>query len=207
MPLARAGWRVTGIDFGPAAIARTPAQQARPRASPRVTFLEADLTALPADLAADLAPVDVATFWFGEFNSFPSTQARAMLAEWPAAVMATGGLLVLEFQPWDLFARDDSTSWEAHDRSVFCDQPHLWLQEHVWDEDAARRDHRPLDPRGQLRAATATPSATRPTPTPSWWPCWPTPASTHRASSRRSRVSTSASSFPWWWPGEARPVI
>ncbi len=132
-PLARAGLRVTGIDYSPAAIAHARAA-ARSESLDGVSYLQADITALPAELAADLAPVDVVTFWFGEFNSFPPAQARAIL-EGAAAAMAPDGLLVLEYQPWDLFARDDSTSWEAHDRSVFCDQPHLWLEEHVWDEE------------------------------------------------------------------------
>ncbi len=131
--LSRAGMAVTGIDFSPAAIAHA-RTAARDAAIEQVSFIEADLTDLPADLVADLGPVDVATFWFGEFNSFPPVQARAIL-DGMAAAVTPGGLLVLEYQPWDLFARDQSTSWEAHESSVFCDQPHLWLQEHHWDEE------------------------------------------------------------------------
>ena len=135
VPLARAGLRVTGIDFSPAAVAHARGL-AREADLSTIDIIEADLANLAnlADLPP-LAPVDVATFWFGEFNSFPPEQARALLNDL-AARIEPGGLLVLEYQPWDLFARDDSTRWEVHERSVFADQPHLWLQEHVWDEAA-----------------------------------------------------------------------
>ena len=127
VPLARAGLHVTGVDFSPAAVAHARGL-VREAKLPHVDIIEADLTDLP-----DLKPADVVTFWFGEFNSFPPEQARALLSD-VAARIEPGGLFVLEYQPWDLFARDDSTRWEVHERSVFADQPHLWLQEHFWDE-------------------------------------------------------------------------
>jgi SAM-dependent methyltransferase len=127
-PLARAGVRYTGIDFAPAAVNHA-RELARQEGLDGVEILEADLTAPPP-----LPAADVATFWFGEFNSFPPDQARALLAR-VAGCLEPGGLLVLEYQPWDLFARDDSTSWAVHERSVFADAPHLWLQEHHWDDE------------------------------------------------------------------------
>jgi SAM-dependent methyltransferase len=131
--IARGGLRYTGIDFGPSAVAHARELAVREHLD-GATFHEADLTALPEDLLAALGPVDVATFWFGEFNSFPPDQARAIL-DAVARAIGPNGLLVLEYQPWDLFAKDSSTSWEAHPRSVFGDTPHLWLQEHHWDEE------------------------------------------------------------------------
>jgi len=134
IPLGRAGLQVTGIDFSPAAVAH--ARLLADRAGlDRVTAIEADLRRLPADLAGRLAPVDVATFWFGEFGSFPPDEAAALL-RWVAGTMPAGALLVLEYQPWDLFPRDTGTSWEVCDESVFLDRPHLWLQEWAWDEEA-----------------------------------------------------------------------
>ena len=134
LPLARAGLHVTGIDFSPAAVAHAN-QTAAAAGLDTVKILEADLTALPADLPAALAPVDVVTFWFGEFASFPPDQAAAMLTALAPAV-APDGLLVLEYQPWDLFPQDSGTSWSVAENSVFADGPHLWLQEWSWDEDA-----------------------------------------------------------------------
>ena len=133
LPLARAGLRVTGIDIAPAA-----ASHARAAAADAgldgVAILEADLTTIAAEDLATLGAADVTTFWFGEFNSFPPHEAQAVLAA-AARATAPGGLLVLEFQPWDLFLQDDDTSWQAHERSVFSDRPHLLLQDHRWSEE------------------------------------------------------------------------
>jgi SAM-dependent methyltransferase len=128
LPLARAGLRVTGIDVGPAAVAHA-RQTARDAGPGSIEIIEGDVTELP-----DLDPVDVATCWFGEFNSFPPADARRILDHLARAVRPDG-LLVLEYQPADLFARDRSTSWLVHERSVFLDTPHLWLEQHVWDEE------------------------------------------------------------------------
>ncbi len=144
VPLARAGLRVTGLDFSPAAVAHARELAAATGTADRLEFFEADLADL-ADLAATpldrpdpldrLAPVDAVTFWFGEFASFPPAEAAAMLRTL-APLVEPDGLLVLEYQPWDLFPREDGSSWEVCDQSVFRDQPHLWLQEWAWDQDA-----------------------------------------------------------------------
>lgn len=134
LPLAHAGLRVTGIDFSPAAVAhaRGLAQQA---GLASIAILQADLLALPAELPASLAPVDVVTFWFGEFHSFEPAEAARLLAQLAPAV-APDGLLVLEYQPWESFVREDGTSWETASGTVFADKPHLWLQEWAWDDTA-----------------------------------------------------------------------
>ncbi len=133
LPLARAGLRVTGIDFAPAAVAHARAET-EAAGLDAVAVVEADLTALTGEQFAAIGEADVTTFWFGEFNSFPPDDARALLA---AAARATrpGGLLVLEYQPAELFLPEDDTSWEAHERSVFSDRPHLLLQDHRWSEE------------------------------------------------------------------------
>jgi SAM-dependent methyltransferase len=133
LELARAGWRATGIDFSPAAIAHARAAAAAEGLA--CTFLQADLTELTAGQLDDLAAADVATFWFGEFHSFRPPVARALLRT-VAGLLRPGGLFVLEYQPWDSFVQQDEQHWQTCDRSVFCDEPHLWLQEHAWDEEA-----------------------------------------------------------------------
>ncbi|MBD3221508.1 methyltransferase domain-containing protein [bacterium] len=134
LALARAGLQVTGIDYGPAAVAHARAEAAREGLDDRVSIVEADLTALGADLRARLAPVDVATFWFAEIASFTPDEARGLMGDL-AAMVRPGGLVVIEWMPEELFARHAETSWETRDRSVFSDRPHLWLQEHHWDDD------------------------------------------------------------------------
>ena len=136
--LARRGYRATGIDFAPASLnwARSLDQDE----NLGCRFLEADLTALPDDFAKQVGPVDAVTFWFGEFHSFAPAVAQQILARL-ASCLRPGGLFVLEYQPWDIFVKEDSTDWSAHDRSVFCDEPHLWLQEFFWDEAARTEVH------------------------------------------------------------------
>ena len=135
---ARRGRRATGFDFAPAPLdwARSVAQTERLDCR----FLEADLTRLPADFPQQVGPVDAVTFWFGEFHSFPPKTASDFLPRL-AACLKPGGLFVLEYQPWDLFVKEDSSEWTSHEESVFCDKPHLWLQEFFWDESARAEVH------------------------------------------------------------------
>jgi SAM-dependent methyltransferase len=133
LALARAGWQATGLDFSPAAIAY--ARVAALEDDLPCTFLETDLTALrPGDLA-NLPPVDVTTFWFGEFHSFPPATAATLL-QVIAATLVPGGVFVLEHQPRASFVEEAAQQWEACETSVFCDTPHLWLREHAWDDES-----------------------------------------------------------------------
>jgi SAM-dependent methyltransferase len=136
--LARRGYQATGFDFAPAPLAWARATAEAENLDCR--FLDADLTRLPDDFAARVGPVDAITFWFGEFHSFPPAVAAEFM---PRLVdcLAPGGLFVLEYQPWDIFVTENDSEWSARDRSVFCDKPHLWLQEFHWDADARTEVH------------------------------------------------------------------
>lgn len=137
--LAARGHAGCGFDFAPA-----PLRWAREHAAANgldVTFVEADLTALPEDFAARTgAPFDAVTFWFGEFHAFRPEQVRAFLPRL-TSLLRPGGLFVLEYQPWDLFVKEDAATWSAVDSSPFCARPHLWLEEFAWDPDAAAEIH------------------------------------------------------------------
>lgn len=137
--LAARGHATCGFDFAP-----EPLRWARDHAALNdldCTFLEADLTALPDDFAAQCgAPFDAVTFWFGEFHSFRPAQARAFLPQL-TALLRPGGLFVLEYQPWDLFVKEDAATWSAVDCSPFCGRPHLWLEEFSWDAQARAEIH------------------------------------------------------------------
>ena len=134
LTLARTGLRVTGVDYAPAAVDHARREAASEGLDDRVEIVEADLTAPGADLLERLAPIDVATFWFAEIASFMPEETRGLLRDL-ATIVRPGGLVVIEWMPEELFARHAETSWETRDRSVFSDRPHLWLQEHHWDED------------------------------------------------------------------------
>jgi len=129
--LARRGLRATGFDFAPAPLAWARETAARERLDCR--FLHADLTRLDDAFLAEAGQVDAVTFWFGEFHSFPADEARRFTAQL-ASLLAPGGLFVLEYQPWELYPREDLQEWRACDRSPLHDGPQLWLQEYHWDE-------------------------------------------------------------------------
>lgn len=128
--LARRGHRADGVDFGPAAV-----RHARDTAAARglaCRFWEEDLTDPDAAWRREAGPVDAVTFWFGEMNAFQPPQVRELLAA-AAAQLRPGGLLVLEYQPEDIFLQEDAQEWRTCERSVFRDGLHLWLQEYHWD--------------------------------------------------------------------------
>ncbi|MFO7652833.1 MAG: class I SAM-dependent methyltransferase [Candidatus Krumholzibacteriia bacterium] len=132
--LARRGWPTVGVDFAPAALRH--ARQEAAAAGLPCLFLQEDVTRLPADLPQRVGPLAAVTFWFGEFHAL-APESLPPLLERLAACLEPGGLLVLEYQPWDSFPRDDERSWEVCDRSPFHDGLQLWLQEWAWDDAAS----------------------------------------------------------------------
>ncbi len=136
--LARRGHAGVGFDFAPA-----PLRWARDTAAAEdldCTFLDADLTALPADLAQRVGPCDAITFWFGEFHSFRPAVAAAFLPVL-ASCLKPGGLFVLEFQPRDIFVEEDASRWSVEADGPFADEPHIWLQQFTWDDEAQTEIH------------------------------------------------------------------
>ena len=136
--LARRGHQTVGLDFAPASLAW--AREHARSANLACEFLAVDLRSLPSDLAARTGVCDAVTFWFGEFHSFPPTEAETILRQLTAC-LADGGLFVLEYQPWDIFVREDDTRWSVRGHGPFHDGAHLWLEEFAWDEDAATEVH------------------------------------------------------------------
>ena len=137
--LARRGHRATGFDFAPA-----PLQWARTKSESEQLdchFLSNDLTNLPADFSALISgPVDAITFWFGEFNSFSPEMVREFLPKLKSC-LRRGGLFILEYQPDDIFVKEESTEWSVVESSLFCPRPHLWLQEFGYDEETETEVH------------------------------------------------------------------
>ncbi len=136
--LAGRGFRTTGFDFAPAPLAWAREQAQQQGLDCR--FLELDLTALPPDLHRQMEPVDLMTFWFGDFHSFSPQQVASFLPVL-ARCLRPGGVFVLEYQPLDHFVQEDASAWSMEQSSVFCPAPHLWLQEWGWDEDRALETH------------------------------------------------------------------
>ena len=98
------------------------------------------MAGLALPVLIETGPADAITFWFGEFHSFQPAVAEKALSRL-VECLRPGGLFLLEYQPWDIFVQEDSNEWSACEESVFCDRPHLWLQEFSWNEEARTEVH------------------------------------------------------------------
>ncbi len=128
--LARLGHRCVGIDVAPAAIEHARAVAATSASG--CAYVQGDLRS--ASLGG---PYDAALLLFGEFNAFSPTESSLILDR-AAQVLKPGGCLVLEAHTSayvEHIGRHEPT-WTRATRSVFCDEPHLWLKEAFWDPNA-----------------------------------------------------------------------
>lgn len=129
--LAKRGCQVTGVDFGPAAVAyaRNLAQQEG--VDKRCTIIEQDVrtVALPA------ATFDAALFIYGQLAVFPKEEAQQLLAK-VAAALKPGGALVVELLNQDRVDKTSSNWWFTDNTGLWGDGPFLHLGERFWDEAA-----------------------------------------------------------------------
>jgi SAM-dependent methyltransferase len=124
--LAGLGHRCVGIDFSPASIAHARAEAECE--SLRCTYHLRDLRA--ADLGTGFG---LALLTFGEFNTFPPSDARLLLDRARRALLP-GAALVLEVHSEELVRSvgEGIPSWYTAAQSVFSDEPHLCLRECFW---------------------------------------------------------------------------
>ncbi len=131
LELARRGHRAWGGDVAPAALRHARASAAAEDLT--CVFLDLDVEAPVPPLPDDVADLDAVTLWYGEVHAHPPGAMLAALTDL-AQRLRPGGLMVLEYQPWELYPREDLLEWRACDRSPFADRPHFWLQEYHWDD-------------------------------------------------------------------------
>ncbi|MDO9694497.1 MAG: class I SAM-dependent methyltransferase [Candidatus Latescibacteria bacterium] len=129
--LARRGHRAWGCDVAPAALRH--AREAAASEGLACGFHAADLEDPDAPLPPDITDLDAVTLWYGEVHAHPPGAMLAALTAL-AARLRPGGLMILEYQPWELYPREDLLEWRACEGSPFADGPHFWLQEYHWDE-------------------------------------------------------------------------
>ncbi len=121
--LATRGHRCVGIDYSPAAIAHAIAHAEANGLT--CEYHHADIRT--ADYGRD---ADLVMLVFGQFNVFSPADARTILAK-ACDTLAPGGQLLLEPQTCAQVQAGGQTGavWHSHERGLFSDQPHLWLQE------------------------------------------------------------------------------
>jgi SAM-dependent methyltransferase len=127
--LASLGHECVGIDYAPASIAY--ARQCARKAGLRCTYVRDDIRR--AKLGGGFGLVMLI---FGEFNVFRLDEAKHILAAAHSALDG-GGLFLLEPQTLAAVEKqgNSGTSWRTQRAGLFCDRPHLSLEENFWHAD------------------------------------------------------------------------
>ena len=127
--LARLGHRCVGIDFSPASIAY--ARERAEEAGLECTYLEQDIRT--ANYGAEYGLVMLI---FGEFNVFRPEEAKDILTR-ACRAMLPDGFLLLEPHAFNKVVEigSEPSSWYSAEKGLFSSEPHLCLQESLWDAD------------------------------------------------------------------------
>jgi SAM-dependent methyltransferase len=123
---ARRGVSVTGVDFGPAAIAhaRTLCADLPCR------FVQADVR----DMDFSGHDFDAAIYLYGQFTVLHPAESADILRRIHAA-LRPGAKLLLEILDYDRFDRRDSNWWYTDRGGLWGDFPYLHLGERAWDAE------------------------------------------------------------------------
>ena len=127
--LARLGHRCVGIDYSPASIAY--AKEQAEEEGLECTYIQQDIRT--ADYGDGYGLVMLI---FGEFNVFRPEEARGILEKAYRALMPNGFLL-LEPHTFEAVLKigEQPSSWYSAEKGLFSDEPHLCLQENLWDAE------------------------------------------------------------------------
>lgn len=129
--LAQRGVRVTGVDFGPAALRHARDLAAKHDVAALCTFLQQDVRALDVpDRAFDAAMV-----LYGQLAVMTRDDAQQLLTR-IAGALKPGGTLVIELLDPARVDKTNSTWWFTDDTGLWGDGPYLHLGERFWDEAA-----------------------------------------------------------------------
>lgn len=128
--LASRGHRCRGLDIGPASI-----RYAREQAEEAGLAIDYELQDVRGAQFGE--SLDLVMMLFGEFNLFSPEDAQALVRR-ACQALRPGGHLLIEGHTCEEVMRQggDPSLWQASEQSVFADYPHLWLEEHFWDEAA-----------------------------------------------------------------------
>lgn len=128
IPLAQAGYAVTGVDIGPAVIAHA-------RELARRTAVDVDLQRADLRQLTSVAEFSAILLIYHVLESFPRREQVKVLRRLREALTADGLLLVeMRASPGQPPGR--ISSWDVVDRSLLSDEPHLLLTDTVWDDRA-----------------------------------------------------------------------
>lgn len=126
--LARCGFKCTGVDFSPASI-----EYARKQA--RESELKIEYVLEDIRNFIPKKKFDCVLLSFGEFNVFREDDALGILRK-TSKCLKNNGFLLLEVQKFKAVKHIGlaPTAWQANEKGLFSDTPHLCLQEAFWSE-------------------------------------------------------------------------
>ena len=129
--LARLGHSCRGIDYSPASVRY--AREVAEAEALDCAFVERDIR-----LGEWGQGYDLAMLIYGEFNVFRPSEAQALL-DGMCSALRPGGRLLIEYQTWESVqgSTQPARTWYSSDSGLFCEQPHMLLTEHYWDEASA----------------------------------------------------------------------
>lgn len=127
---ARLGHECVGIDYAPASIAY--AVRLAHEEKLRCIYLQEDVRQ-----ARYGAGYGLVMLIYGEFNTFPPSDARRILLKAHDA-LAEGGALLLEPMRLEAMKRlgKSGAHWYTTSEGLFSDRPHLYLEEQFWDQES-----------------------------------------------------------------------
>jgi SAM-dependent methyltransferase len=127
--LAGLGHSCVGIDFSPASIAY--AREQAEESELECTYIQQDIRTADYDDEYGLV-----MSIFGEFNVFRPEEARHILEKAHRALVP-GGFLLLEPHTFEVVVKigKQPPTWYSSEKGLFSDEPHLCLEESLWDAE------------------------------------------------------------------------
>lgn len=128
--MARRGAQVTGVDFGPAAVAYARDRAEAEGVAGRCRFVEADVRRHEFGREH----FDATLFLYGQLAVFPREEAQRLLGKM-AMALRPGGRLCVELLNEERVDREESTWWFTAEAGLWGDAPFLSLGERFWYEE------------------------------------------------------------------------
>ncbi len=130
LELARRGCQITGVDFGPAAIAHARQLAHAEGVAAQCVFVEQDIRQMDYSGAG----FDAALFLYGQLSVFQRAETQ-MLLQKIASSLKPGGRLCVELLDQAKIDKKKSSWWFTDDKGLWGERPFLHLGERFWLEE------------------------------------------------------------------------
>jgi len=125
--LARRGYRVTGVDFAPAAIGY--AREKAIEEGLNCIFVQQDVRQMDFNEG-----FEAAILLYGQLNVFTKDDAAGLLRRVAMALLPSGRFIA-EVHNIEYIDKEQYTDWQVSESGLFGDYPQLCLHEQFWSEE------------------------------------------------------------------------